>query len=52
MGTGIAASVLAFDLRVAPAVRPPLTPTMATAALFALAHGVARGLKLSDLSSP
>ncbi|MBG6559803.1 HupE/UreJ family protein [Pseudomonas aeruginosa] len=52
METGIAASVLALGLCVALAVRPPLPLAMAATALFALAHGVAHGLELPDLSSP
>lgn len=52
METGIAASVLALGLCVALAVRPPLAIAMATTALFALAHGVAHGLELPELSSP
>ncbi|MBW6298508.1 HupE/UreJ family protein, partial [Pseudomonas aeruginosa] len=52
METGIAASVLALGLCVALAVRPPLALAMAATALFALAHGVAHGLELPDLSSP
>ncbi|MDH1008488.1 HupE/UreJ family protein [Pseudomonas nicosulfuronedens] len=52
METGIAASVLALGLCVALAVRPPLAVAMGITALFALAHGVAHGLELPDLSSP
>ena len=52
METGIAASVLALGLCVALAVRPPLVVAMGVTALFALAHGVAHGLELPDLSSP
>ncbi|MFV3372418.1 HupE/UreJ family protein [Pseudomonas sp. NY15435] len=52
METGIAASVLALGLCVALAVRPPLFLAMGATALFALAHGVAHGLELPDLSSP
>jgi urease accessory protein len=50
--TGIAASVLALGLCVALAVRPPLPLAMAVTALFALAHGIAHGLELPELSSP
>nr|WP_239482168.1 HupE/UreJ family protein [Pseudomonas insulae] len=52
METGIAASVLALGLLVALAVRPPLFLALAATALFALAHGVAHGLELPELSSP
>ncbi|AGI26248.1 HupE/UreJ family protein [Pseudomonas sp. MT3] len=52
METGIAASVLALGLCVALAVRPPLFLAMGATALFALAHGVAHGLELPELSSP
>ena len=45
-------AVLALGLCVALAVRPPLALAMAATALFALAHGVAHGLELPDLSSP
>lgn len=50
--TGIAASVLALGLCVALAVRPPLPLAMGVTALFALAHGIAHGLELPELSSP
>ncbi|CAN7704622.1 HupE/UreJ family protein [Aquipseudomonas alcaligenes] len=52
METGIAASVLALGLLVAVAVRPPMFVAVGLTALFALAHGVAHGLELPDLSSP
>ncbi|WCD79846.1 HupE/UreJ family protein [Pseudomonas sp. TUM22785] len=52
METGIAASVLALGLLVAVAVRPPMFVAVSLTALFALAHGVAHGLELPDLSSP
>ncbi|MBB4822642.1 urease accessory protein [Pseudomonas alcaligenes] len=52
METGIAASVLALGLLVAVAVRPPMFVAAGLTALFALAHGVAHGLELPDLSSP
>ncbi|TBU90628.1 HupE/UreJ family protein [Stutzerimonas kirkiae] len=52
METGIAASVLAFGLLVALAVRPPLALAAGLTALFAVAHGVAHGLELPALSSP
>lgn len=52
METGIAASVLALGLCVALAVRPPLALAVGATALFALAHGVAHGLELPELSSP
>ncbi|BAN50867.1 HupE/UreJ family protein [Metapseudomonas resinovorans] len=52
METGIAGSVLALGLLVAVAVRPPLWLAMGLTALFALAHGVAHGLELPELSSP
>ncbi|MCY1289580.1 HupE / UreJ protein [compost metagenome] len=52
METGIAASVLALGLLVALAVRPPLALAVGLTALFALAHGVAHGLELPELSSP
>ncbi len=50
--TGIAASVLAFGLLVAVAARPPTYVALATTGLFGLAHGVAHGLELPDMSSP
>lgn len=52
METGIAASVLALGLLVAVAVRPPVFVAVGLTALFALAHGVAHGLELPELSSP
>ncbi|MDU9411987.1 HupE/UreJ family protein [Pseudomonas sp. zfem005] len=52
METGIAASVLALGLLVAVAVRPPMFVAVSLTALFALAHGVAHGLELPELSSP
>ncbi|GAC1030120.1 HupE/UreJ family protein [Pseudomonas sp. No.21] len=52
METGIAASVLALGLLVAVAVRPPMFVAVGLTALFALAHGVAHGLELPELSSP
>ncbi|PZE09341.1 protein hupE, partial [Pseudomonas sp. 57B-090624] len=51
METGIAASVLALGLLVAVAVRPPMFVAVGLTALFALAHGVAHGLELPELSS-
>ena len=44
--------MLALGLCVALAVRPPLFLAMGATALFALAHGVAHGLELPELSSP
>ncbi|MDH4655223.1 MULTISPECIES: HupE/UreJ family protein [unclassified Pseudomonas] len=52
METGIAGSVLALGLLVALAVRPPLWLAVGLTVAFALAHGVAHGLELPDLSSP
>ena len=52
METGIAASVLAFGLLVAVAIRLPLVISIALTALFAVTHGVAHGLELPDLASP
>ncbi|OEC33055.1 urease accessory protein [Pseudomonas cuatrocienegasensis] len=52
METGIAASVLAFGLLVAVAVRLPMVISIALTALFALTHGVAHGLELPNLASP
>jgi urease accessory protein len=50
--TGIAASVLAFGLLVAVAIRLPLAVSLGLTALFALSHGVAHGLELPQLTSP
>ena len=50
--TGIAASVLAFGLLVALAARPPLAIAVVTTGVFGLAHGIAHGLELPDMSSP
>lgn len=52
METGIAASVLAFGLLVAVAVRLPMAVALGLTALFALSHGVAHGLELPHLASP
>lgn len=52
METGIAASVLAFGLLVAVAMRLPLLIALGMTALFALSHGVAHGLELPALTSP
>lgn len=52
METGIAASVLAFGLLVAVAIRLPMVIAVGLTALFALTHGVAHGLELPALSSP
>ncbi len=52
METGIAASVLAFGLLVAVAIRLPMAISIALTALFALTHGVAHGLELPELASP
>lgn len=52
METGIAASVLAFGLLVAVAIRLPMVISIALTALFALTHGVAHGLELPALASP
>ncbi|WXL27012.1 HupE/UreJ family protein [Ectopseudomonas mendocina] len=52
METGIAASVLAFGLLVAVAIRLPMAIALSLTALFALTHGVAHGLELPDASSP
>lgn len=52
METGIAASVLAFGLLVAVAIRLPMVIAIALTALFALTHGVAHGLELPELASP
>jgi urease accessory protein len=50
--TGIAGSVMALGLLVALAVRPSLALASGLTALFALAHGVAHGLELPELTSP
>ena len=50
--TGIAASVLAFGLLVAVAVRLPMALALSLTAAFALSHGVAHGLELPTLASP
>lgn len=50
--TGIAASVLAFGLLVTVAARPPMALAIATCGLFGLAHGIAHGLELPEMSSP
>ena len=52
METGIAASVLAFGLLVAVAIRLPMLVAITLTALFALTHGVAHGLELPELVSP
>jgi urease accessory protein len=52
METGIAASVLAFGLLVAVAIRLPMLVAIALTAVFALTHGVAHGLELPELASP
>jgi urease accessory protein len=52
METGIAASVLAFGLLVAVAIRLPMIVAISLTALFALTHGVAHGLELPQLVSP
>lgn len=52
METGIAASVLAFGLLVAVAVRLPMAAALGLTAVFALSHGVAHGLELPALASP
>jgi urease accessory protein len=52
METGIAASVLAFGLLVAVAIRLPMIVAIALTALFALTHGVAHGLELPELANP
>ncbi|WP_028241762.1 HupE/UreJ family protein [Stutzerimonas azotifigens] len=51
METGIAGSVLALGLLVALAVRPNVAVAVGLTALFALAHGVAHGLELPELSN-
>lgn len=50
--TGIAASVLAFGLLVALAARPSLAIAVVTTGVFGLAHGIAHGLELPEMSSP
>ncbi len=50
--TGIAASVLAFGLLIAVAVRLPTALALSLTGLFALSHGVAHGLELPALTSP
>lgn len=50
--SGIAASVLAFGLLVAVAMRLPTVLAVGVTALFALTHGVAHGLELPALTSP
>jgi urease accessory protein len=52
MENAIAASVLAFGLLVAVAIRLPMIVTIALTALFALTHGVAHGLELPVMTSP
>lgn len=52
METGIAASVLAFGLLVAVAIRLPMLIAIGLTALFALTHGVAHGLERPALASP
>ncbi|KRW59249.1 HupE/UreJ family protein [Pseudomonas sp. TTU2014-080ASC] len=52
METGIAASVLAFGLLVAVAIRLPMLIALLLTALFALTHGVAHGLELPVASGP
>jgi urease accessory protein len=52
MESGIAASVLAFGLLVAVAIRLPMIVAIALTALFALTHGVAHGLELPEPASP
>lgn len=52
MENAIAASVLAFGLLVAVAIRLPMLIALALTALFALTHGVAHGLELPVLTSP
>ncbi|MCU1718776.1 HupE/UreJ family protein [Pseudomonas sp. 5P_3.1_Bac2] len=49
---GITASVLAFGLLVAVAIRLPMIIALSLTALFALTHGVAHGLELPELASP
>ncbi len=50
--TGIAASVLAFGLLAAVAVRLPMALALSLTAAFAVSHGVAHGLELPTLASP
>ncbi|GAB7531187.1 HupE/UreJ family protein [Pseudomonas sp. 3A(2025)] len=50
--TGIAASVLALGLLVAVAARLPKLIALVITGLFGLAHGVAHGLELPQMSSP
>lgn len=50
--TGIAASVLALGLLVAAAARPPVALALGITGLFGLAHGMAHGLELPEMSSP
>jgi len=50
--TGIAASVLALGLLVAVAARPPVALALAITGFFGLAHGIAHGLELPEMSSP
>jgi len=50
--TGIAASVLALGGLVAAAARPPVALALGITGLFGLAHGMAHGLELPEMSSP
>lgn len=50
--TGIAASVLTLGVLVTVAARPPEVAALAITALFGLAHGIAHGLELPEMSSP
>ncbi|WP_061239383.1 HupE/UreJ family protein [Ectopseudomonas composti] len=50
--TGIAASVLTLGLLVAMAARPPVAFALGITGLFGLAHGMAHGLELPEMSSP
>lgn len=50
--TGIAESVFAFGLLVAVAARPPVVLALAITCFFGLAHGIAHGLELPEMSSP
>lgn len=52
METGIAASVLAFGLLVAVAIRLPMAIALGLTAVFALTHGIAHGLELPVQTSP
>lgn len=52
METGIAASVLAFGLLMAEAIRLPMLIAITLTAVFPLTHGVAHGLELPELASP